>query len=112
MRFLYSNSWKSPYRGRGGVSPLPHPPPARSLRSLAEDTEVTDHPPQSWKQIDTDADLYSYVQVGEYKWPRYKNNENHAFTMKSSMNFQFLLVYENNYSTLVYEGNIIRFSLF
>ena len=29
---------KSPYRGRGGgVSPLPHPPPARSLRSLAED---------------------------------------------------------------------------
>ena len=36
MRLLNSRFWKSPYRGRG-VSPLPHPPPARSLRSLAED---------------------------------------------------------------------------
>ena len=34
MRLLDMIFWKSPYRGRG-VSPLPNPPPARSLRSLA-----------------------------------------------------------------------------
>ena len=32
--------------------------------------------------------------------------------MKLSMNFWFLLVYENYYSTVVYGGNIIVFSLF
>ena len=56
MRFRYSNFWKSPYRGRG-VSPLPHPPPlgrsAPSPRTPKSGTEVTDRPPQSWKQIDT-----------------------------------------------------------
>ena len=41
-----------------------------------------------------------------------KNNKNHAFTMKLSMNFLFFVVYDNNYSTVVYEGNIIRFPLF
>ena len=32
--------------------------------------------------------------------------------MKLSMNFIFCVVYENNYSTVVYGGNIIRFLLF
>ena len=41
-----------------------------------------------------------------------KNNKNHAFTMKLSMNFQFLVVYNNNYGIVVYGGNIIRFPLF
>ena len=34
MPFSYTNFQKSPYRGRG-KTPLPHPPPARSLRSIA-----------------------------------------------------------------------------
>ena len=36
---------KSPYRGRG-VSPLPHPPPARSLRSLAHIFQAPSSPPK------------------------------------------------------------------
>ena len=38
--------------------------------------------------------------------------KNHAFTMKLSMNFLFIVVYDNNYNTVVYGGNIIRFPLF
>ena len=32
--------------------------------------------------------------------------------MKLSMNFEFVLIMSNNYSTVVYGGNIIRFSPF
>ena len=32
--------------------------------------------------------------------------------MKLSLNFLFFVVYENNYSTVVNGGNIIRFPLF
>ena len=32
--------------------------------------------------------------------------------MKLSMNFLFFVVYDNNYSIVVYGGNIIRFPLF
>ena len=32
--------------------------------------------------------------------------------MKLSMNFQFFVVYDNNYSIVVYGGDIIRFPLF
>ena len=32
--------------------------------------------------------------------------------MKLSMNFLFFVVYDNNYSTVVYGGNIIRYPLF
>ena len=32
--------------------------------------------------------------------------------MKLSMNFLFFFVYDNNYSTVVYGGNIVRFSRF
>ena len=49
------------------------------------------------------ADLYNYVQVGEVNGQDTKNNENHAFTME--------VIYKN-YNTVVYGGNIIRFSLF
>ena len=38
MRLLYSLFTKSSYRG---VSPLPHPLPARSLRSLAQDLTLS-----------------------------------------------------------------------
>ena len=46
------------------------------------------------------------------KRPRYKKKYIYAFTMKLSMNFLFFVVYDNNYSIVVYGGNIIRFSLF
>ena len=32
--------------------------------------------------------------------------------MKLSMNFLFFVVYDNNYSTVVYGGNIVRFHSF
>ena len=32
--------------------------------------------------------------------------------MKLSMNFEFVLIMSNNYSTVVYGGNIIRFHRF
>ena len=35
-----------------------------------------------------------------------KEKENHAFTMKLSMNFLFFVVYNNNYSTVVCGGNV------
>ena len=56
------------------------------------------------------ADLYNYVQVMNNSQD-IKNNKNHAFTMKLSMNFLFFFVYDNNYNTVVYGGNIIRFPL-
>ena len=45
------------------VSPSHTLPP---LRSLAEDTEVTDHPPQSWKEIDTYACIQQSDTVSEW----------------------------------------------
>ena len=40
------------------------------------------------------ADHHNYVHMGEKNSQDTKNNETHAFTMKLSMNFEFVLVYE------------------
>ena len=56
---LTPKSEKSPYRGRGDTT-LPHPPPARSLRSLAFvlniffGSEIRNHPPPpTFKDLST-----------------------------------------------------------
>ena len=66
------------------------------------------------KKLTVLTDLYNYTCM--FKWmnkrPRYKNNKIPAFTMKLSTNVLFFVVYDNNYNTVVYGGNIIRFPLF
>ena len=41
-----------------------------------------------------------------------KNNKNHAFTMKLSINFLFFVVYDNNYSIVVYGRISLDFHCF